>query len=217
MLPSVKMGFGEILFCRETLFDLGLWMTAKKLILPLFPGLFPGLFLGLVISIVPALLPGNSQAQTGADPARQIELKLRDIFFDSTQYSIRAVDESILEDVANILLKNPRLTIILEGYTDVKGEEDYNLELARRRTIEVKQHLLGLGVDPDAVISVYRGETTRFAEGTSEEALQLNRRVKFVPKENPGCLFSGHRWSLRRRSKKSTPSRRLRSHRSRKL
>lgn len=142
--------------------------------------------------VFPALLcallgPGvdGSRAQGDTDPASLIERRLRDVFFDSNEYSLRADAQRVLDSVASILDENPGVRIIIEGYTDVKGEEDYNMELARRRTIGVKQYLVTRGIVPDRIITVFRGETSRFASGLSEEALQLNRRVRFLAREGP--------------------------------
>jgi peptidoglycan-associated lipoprotein len=109
------------------------------------------------------------------------EFALKDIFFDFDKYDIRSDAEPVLQENAEILKQNPDVTIVIEGYADIRGSTEYNMRLAQRRAESAKAYLVRLGVESDRVETVSRGETTQFAAGSTEEAYQLNRRSRFVP------------------------------------
>jgi peptidoglycan-associated lipoprotein len=71
--------------------------------------------------------------------------------------------------------------VVIEGYCDVRGTEEYNLALGQRRADSTKNYLVGIGVSPSKVQAVSKGETEQFAFGASEYDYQQNRRAHFVP------------------------------------
>ncbi|MGE5443623.1 MAG: OmpA family protein [Ignavibacteriales bacterium] len=109
------------------------------------------------------------------------EFGLKDIFFDFNKYNIRSDAEPVLQEDADTLKKNPNVTMVVEGYADIRGTNAYNLRLAQRRANATKAYLVKLGVDPSRIQTVSKGETSKFAAGSTEEAFQLNRRSHFVP------------------------------------
>ncbi len=109
------------------------------------------------------------------------EFGLKDIFFDFDKYNIRSDAEPVLQEDADVLKKNPNITVVIEGYADIRGTNAYNLRLAQRRANATKAYLVKLGVDPSRIQTVSKGETSKFAAGSTEEAFQLNRRSHFVP------------------------------------
>ena len=107
--------------------------------------------------------------------------QLRDIFFDFDSYAIRADARPVLADNAEVLKKMVfDGLVVIEGYCDIRGTEEYNLALGQRRADTTRAYLVGLGVDPAMLEAVSRGETEKFARGTTEEAYQQNRRAHFV-------------------------------------
>jgi peptidoglycan-associated lipoprotein len=108
-------------------------------------------------------------------------LGIQDIFFDFDRYNIRADAVLVLEQNAKILKDNPDVNVVIEGYCDIRGTEEYNLALGQRRAEATKNYLVRLGVSPTRIQAVSRGETTQWAEGTSEDAYQQNRRAHFIP------------------------------------
>ena len=82
---------------------------------------------------------------------------------------------------AEILMVDANVTVLIEGYADIRGTPAYNLQLAQRRADAAKAFLVGLGIDPSRITTASGGETTQFGAGTTEEAYQLNRRAHFLP------------------------------------
>jgi outer membrane protein OmpA-like peptidoglycan-associated protein len=84
-------------------------------------------------------------------------------------------------DAAAALLQNadPSSRIEVQGYTDVRGDDDVNLELSQARADAVRSRLVRAGVPEEMLSAVGYGETTAFATGVGAEAYQANRLVRF--------------------------------------
>ncbi|MEM7007666.1 MAG: OmpA family protein [Thermodesulfobacteriota bacterium] len=108
---------------------------------------------------------------------------LVDIFFNFDSQSITAESRPVLNQNANIIKNSGGKfqVVVIEGYADVRGTEEYNLALGQRRAESTKNYLVGLGVPPSKVQAVSKGETDQFAFGSSEYDYQQNRRAHFVP------------------------------------
>ncbi|MCZ6527172.1 MAG: OmpA family protein [Candidatus Dadabacteria bacterium] len=105
---------------------------------------------------------------------------LKDIFFDFDKSNIRMDAGAVLGENAEILMVDANVTVLIEGYADIRGTPAYNLQLAQRRADATKAFLVGLGIDPSRITTASGGETTQFGAGTTEEAYQLNRRAHFI-------------------------------------
>lgn len=70
--------------------------------------------------------------------------------------------------------------ITLNGYTDIKGSQAYNLKLGQHRVEAVKNLLISLGVPAESISVISYGYANPAAEGNSDEANALNRRVVAV-------------------------------------
>lgn len=105
---------------------------------------------------------------------------LKDIFFDFDKSDIRMDAQAVLGENAEILMVDANVTVLIEGYADIRGTPAYNLQLAQRRADATKAFLVGLGIDPSRITTASGGETTQFGAGTTEEAYQLNRRAHFI-------------------------------------
>jgi len=70
--------------------------------------------------------------------------------------------------------------IILEGNTDERGTEEYNLALGERRAEAVKRYLVDLGVPAAQLRTVSFGEDRPAVQGHDESAWRYNRRVDFA-------------------------------------
>ncbi|PLX89963.1 MAG: hypothetical protein C0619_10255, partial [Desulfuromonas sp.] len=88
--------------------------------------------------------------------------------------------KSGLEEIAATLRQTPGKRMIVEGYTDSTGNPEYNEKLSFQRAVRVKDHLVGLGVDPAQIIAVGYGQRWPIADNSTEVGRQKNRRVMFL-------------------------------------
>ncbi len=82
-----------------------------------------------------------------------------------------------LDALTNLLLVRSDLKIRLEGHTDDRGTEDYNMRLSRNRVEAIKKYFVMNGVDPDRIELLYFGEKKPIASNDTDEGRAMNRRV----------------------------------------
>jgi OOP family OmpA-OmpF porin len=103
---------------------------------------------------------------------------LRGIKFGSDTAYIEPASAGVLELVAEQLREHPELRVRIEGYTDERASEAYNLELSRERAESVKRILVGFGIASSRLDVVGLGEAQPIASNDSAEGRALNRRVE---------------------------------------
>ena len=70
--------------------------------------------------------------------------------------------------------------VVIEGHTDSKGTDAYNMALGMRRAQSVKAKLLEFGMDPSRIVgTVSKGEEEPVATNTTDEGRAQNRRIEF--------------------------------------
>ncbi|MEZ5542441.1 MAG: peptidoglycan-associated lipoprotein Pal [Pseudomonadota bacterium] len=107
-------------------------------------------------------------------------LARRVIYFDYDSAEISAADQDTLLAHASYLAANPGQMVALEGHTDERGSREYNIALGDRRALSVQRLLELNGVTPGQLSVVSYGEEKPAAEGHSDAAWRLNRRVEIV-------------------------------------
>lgn len=98
------------------------------------------------------------------------------IYFDFDKFTIR--DQKVIEEIAAALIKFDGLQIVIEGHTDIRGKEIYNLELGKQRAQAVNNEFVKLGVNSSNVNVVSKGESdlqVDCSKGCTEEQHQQNR------------------------------------------
>ncbi len=104
------------------------------------------------------------------------------ILFDFDKSVIRPEAYPLLNEVAEILRRNPDLEVVFEGYTDSIGPESYNQKLSEKRADADMQCILQKGIPAEQVSAVGYGETMPRASNDNKEGRTLNRRVQITPK-----------------------------------
>ena len=69
--------------------------------------------------------------------------------------------------------------VTIEGNTDERGSEEYNLALGERRANSVRTISSDLGVPASRLAAVSFGESKPRVQGHDESAWRYNRRVEF--------------------------------------
>ncbi len=107
------------------------------------------------------------------------------ILFDINSSVLRTRALPTLNQIADVLNRYPDAKVIVTGYTDSTGTEEYNLKLSRRRAESVKNYLISRGVDPARITAVGLGESDPIDTNQTAEGRQRNRRVEFFVKLPP--------------------------------
>ena len=107
-----------------------------------------------------------------------------DVTFDTNSTEVRPGLYSEINRVAGVLNQYPDTFIRVEGHTDSKGTNEYNMNLSKRRSDAVKTLLILRGVADSRIEVVGFGETMPVATNETEAGRQKNRRVeiKIAPK-----------------------------------
>lgn len=111
-----------------------------------------------------------------------ILINLGEIFFDFNKYDIKKTEIEKLKIIANILQKYfYGYQIVIEGYTDNVGSEQYNLDLSTKRAKTIYDFLLSLGsINPSTSYYIGYGEANPIAPNDTEENRAKNRRVQIL-------------------------------------
>ncbi|RKG92387.1 outer membrane exchange protein TraB [Corallococcus terminator] len=129
-------------------------------------------------------VPAGTRGRDGCPLARTVGNKiviLEQVNFATDQDVILSESFPVLEEVARVMEVNPKLDrILIEGHTDSRASDSYNLELSKRRAASVKRFLIESGVATERVCSQGFGRSKPVADNASEEGMALNRRVEFT-------------------------------------
>jgi outer membrane protein OmpA-like peptidoglycan-associated protein len=108
-------------------------------------------------------------------------ITLRGVYFDFDKSTIKPESRPALEDAAKILNDNPTINVEIQGHTDSKGSDEYNLSLSDRRAASVVGYLVqNLGIASSRLTSRGYGESQPIATNDTDAGRALNRRVEFV-------------------------------------
>ena len=86
----------------------------------------------------------------------------------------------ITDKLANFLRKYPKRELLIEGHTDSRGSDTYNLGLSNQRAIAVFSALMERGVDSERMITRGYGEQYPIAGNDTDSGRQQNRRVEVI-------------------------------------
>lgn len=100
------------------------------------------------------------------------------INFDFDSAEIKPEFMQKIKDFAEFLKRNKKYKAEIQGHTDSKGSEAYNLKLSERRAKAVYEALIKLGVDKSRLTYKGYGESMPIADNSTEEGRAKNRRVE---------------------------------------
>lgn len=107
------------------------------------------------------------------------------VLFASDKTELLPAAQQKLSEVAKALNEgNPNAQLVVEGHTDAKGSETYNLDLSARRAEAVRSYLVSQGVDQSRIRSQGLGFARPIADNKSAEGRANNRRVEIVVQPN---------------------------------
>lgn len=101
-----------------------------------------------------------------------------DVTFDTGSAVVRPGLHSEIDRVARVMSQYPDTLIRVEGHTDSRGTNEYNMDLSNRRANAVRELLVLRGIAVNRIEVVGFGETMPVASNETEAGRQKNRRVE---------------------------------------
>jgi outer membrane protein OmpA-like peptidoglycan-associated protein len=129
-------------------------------------------------------IPGSHLTVT----PQEIRIELAaDILFDFDKAELKPQAQQALKQVAQVIRDRAKSTVVIEGYTDAKGSDNYNQKLSERRAQAVHKWLIerdGLGAVKMTAMGYGKNKpvasNTKPDGSDDPEGRQKNRRVEIV-------------------------------------
>ncbi len=121
---------------------------------------------------------------------QEIRIELQaDVLFDLDKADLKPEALPSLAKLSAVINGYPAVPVSIEGHTDSKGDDAYNMKLSERRAASVKGWLAQNGVEGGRITTHGRGETRPVAPNSKPdgkddpEGRQKNRRVEITLKK----------------------------------
>ena len=111
-------------------------------------------------------------------PATQAILANAVVYFEYDQFNLTSKSIQALKGVSELMKKNSKITISIEGHADERGTREYNLALGQRRAESVANYLISNGINRNRLITKSFGEERPLSLGSNDTAWSKNRRVE---------------------------------------
>jgi len=105
--------------------------------------------------------------------------QLAKIKFQTGSAILTKKSKALLDKVAKIIQEHPEYHYIVQGHTDSKGNEEFNLKLSQNRAKSVADYLISQGVDASLLSYEGYGSSQPIADNATPEGRMKNRRVVF--------------------------------------
>ncbi len=115
-----------------------------------------------------------------------IVLTLGDVLFDTAQATLKPGADPTIDRLAKFMRDNMDRHVMIEGYTDSRGSDQYNQQLSQQRAAAVRNALVMRGIDPNRLRTVGLGESYPVASNDTPAGMQRNRRVEIVVSDEKG-------------------------------
>jgi peptidoglycan-associated lipoprotein len=121
------------------------------------------------------VVPSNTMSEED-----EFKANVQDAFFDYDTYDIRNDAQAVLARDASFLAGHPDIKVVIGGYCDERGSNEYNLALGQNRADAAKNALVTAGVAANRIRVVSYGKEKPFCSESTEECWQQNRRAGFT-------------------------------------
>ena len=94
-----------------------------------------------------------------SDTPRGLVVNMGDVLFDTGKSDLRSQAREALAKLTGIVLNYPSLRLAIEGHTDSTGAVEFNQALSQKRANEVRDYLIGQGLDARTLTAEGLGTT----------------------------------------------------------
>jgi len=102
------------------------------------------------------------------------------IRFDTGKSTLKPESMGVINEIYDLMEKNPDLNFSVEGHTDNVGDDASNLKLSADRAETVMNTLVDMGISADRLSSKGLGESMPMDDNNYPEGRANNRRVEFI-------------------------------------
>jgi outer membrane protein OmpA-like peptidoglycan-associated protein len=106
------------------------------------------------------------------------------VLFDFNKSSLQAASDPVLQQILDLLKKNPTQTIEVQGHTDNVGGDAYNQTLSEARAKAIVTWLTQRGITGNRLTAKGLGKTRPIADNATDAGRAKNRRVEIA---DPNC------------------------------
>ena len=110
----------------------------------------------------------------------EFKASVQDAFFDYDTYDVRGDAQATLSRDASYLVSHPKVMVVIGGYCDERGSNEYNLALGQNRADAAKNALVTAGVAASRIRVLSYGKEKPFCAESTEACWQQNRRAGFT-------------------------------------
>jgi len=111
---------------------------------------------------------------------KMVPVLLKGVNFKTGSAVLLPGSQGHLIEIAQLLLRYPKIQIEIRGYTDNVGSEYTNQILSRKRAESVRRFLIDCGIAAERLRAVGMGESNPIASNATPQGRALNRRIEFV-------------------------------------
>ena len=112
------------------------------------------------------------------DNAENIPNKNYAIYFDYNSKLLTPDGTRIIQDMVEIIRKNPNAVLIVKGHTDNSGYHETNITLSQKRANIVKNYLIQKGIHYNRIETKAFGDSEPIARNDNSAGRRINRRVE---------------------------------------
>jgi OmpA-OmpF porin, OOP family len=129
----------------------------------------------------PMVMPAAAPAPAPTPPpAAAAPRQLFIVFFDFNKSTITAAGRQVLDAAADAIKRDMSVRILLTGYTDTVGTQQYNLGLSKRRAEAAHDYLVHAGVPSNRMNVYWKGKENLRVPTPDGVREPQNRRVEII-------------------------------------
>ena len=138
-----------------------------------------------IVEVGPAHPPTAlvTSEQMASEINRTGRIALYGLYFDTNRTVIKSESKPTLEQISDLLKREPSLKLLVVGHTDNVGDFESNRDLSQRRAESVANALVlvtGFGIAPDRLVPFGVSYAAPVASNATAEGRSQNRRVELV-------------------------------------
>ena len=127
---------------------------------------------------------GAVNKDMGSDLKTNCHVAIYGVLFDFNKSTLQPASDPVLQQILDLLKKNPTQKIEIQGHTDNVGGDAYNQTLSEARAKAIVTWLTQHGIAGDRLTAKGFGKTRPIADNATDAGRAKNRRVEIA---DPNC------------------------------